>query len=146
LNSRKVLDAPSQTITRPSPPPPGPPQPSTPKSASQASRLQRVALGLIDSNSPRSKHFKTAFAKITKFGEKVHAELDIESFRHKQLRSQVLDKSRKVSKDQRVLSKARMISSKNLVCLRAEREAKEKANLDKPKKGRKAKKSGLTNP
>jgi hypothetical protein len=50
------------------------------------------ALRLIHSNTPRSQRMKGSIEKISEFGERVHAELDIEVFRHKLLRPQVLDR------------------------------------------------------
>jgi hypothetical protein len=113
------------------------PQPSTPKTRSQASRLGREALGLIDSNSPRSQRIKGSIAKISKFGERVHAELDIEVFRHKLLRSQVLDKPRKAVQDPHMLTRARLIDNTDIVRLRKEKEAK-KSKSKGSKKGKKA--------
>jgi len=113
------------------------PQPSTPKTCSQASRLGREALGLIDSNSPRSQRIKGSIAKISKFGERVHAELDIEVFRHKLLRSRVLDKPRKAVQDRHMLTRARLIDNTDIVRLRKEKEAK-KSKSKGSKKGKKA--------
>ena len=137
LNSGKVLGEPSQNITRPTPPPSLAPHPSTPKTRSQASSLGREALGLIDSNSPRSQRIKGSIAKISKFGERVHAELDIEVFRHKLLRSQVLDKPRKAVQDRHMLTRARLIDNTDIVRLRKEKEAK-KSKSKGSKKGKKA--------
>ena len=141
MNSRKVLGEPSRNITRASPPPSLPLQPSTPKSRSQASRLGRDALGLIDSNSPRSQRLKGSIEKITKFGEKVHAELDIEVFRHQLLRSQVLEKPRKAVQDRRMITRARLIDNTDIVRLRAEREAKKVTKMAPSKDGKKGKKA-----
>ena len=133
FNSRKVLGEPSRNITRPTLPPSLAPQPSTPKTRSQASRLGREALGLIDSNSPRSQRIKGSIAKISKFGERVHAELDIEVFRHKLLRSQVS----KAVQDRHMLTRAHLIYNTDIVRLRKEKEAK-KSKSKGSKKGKKA--------
>ena len=61
--------------------------------------LGRGYLGLIDSSSPRSKLVKGSIEKFTKFGEKVHAELDIEVFRHRLLRSRVIGEPGKAVQD-----------------------------------------------
>jgi hypothetical protein len=111
------------------------PQPSTPKTRSQASRLGREALGHIDSNSPRSQHIKRSIEKISKFGERVHAELDIEVFRHKLPRSQVLDKPRNAVQDRHMLTRACLIDNTDIVCLSKEKEAK-KSKSKGSKKGK----------
>lgn len=82
-----------------------------------------------------------AISKLVKFGERVDAELDIESFRHMQLRSMVQEKSKATVKDRRVLSKARVISSSDIVRLRAEKESKNKVRKVQRKTCRKGKKA-----
>jgi hypothetical protein len=54
----------------------------------------------------------------------VYAELDIEVFRHKIRRSQVLDKPRKAVQDRQMLTRARLIDNTDRVRLRKEKEAK----------------------
>jgi hypothetical protein len=107
----------------------------TPKTHSQASRLEREALGLIDSNSPHFQHIKGSIEKISKFGVRVHAELDIEVFRHKLLYSHVLDNPRKVVQNRHMLTRACLIDNTDIVCLRYEKEAK-KSKSKGSKKGK----------
>jgi len=108
------------------------PQLSTPKTRSQASRLGRAAVGLIHSNSPRSQCINGSIEKIWNFGKRVDAELDIEVFRHKLLRSQVSDKPKNAVQDRRMLIKARLVDNTDIVHLRKEREAK----MSKSKEGK----------
>jgi hypothetical protein len=98
--------------------------PSTRKTHCQATRVGWEALGLIDSNSPHSQHSKRSIQKMSKFGERVHAELDIEVSSHKLLRSQVLDKPWKAAQDRHKLTRARLIDNTDIVHLRKGKEAK----------------------
>jgi hypothetical protein len=113
------------------------PQPSTPKSRSQASRLARETLGFIDCNSPCSHHIKRSIEKMSKFRERVHAELGIDIFRHKLLRSEVLGKPKKAVADRHMLTRAHLIDITDIVCLRKEKEAK-KSKSKGCKNGKKA--------
>lgn len=140
FNSRKVLSFPSRTITRVPAPPPNPTLLSTPKTGRQASRLAQDTIGLIPSISPRSLRIKRGIEKLVKFGERVDAELDVETYRHQQLRSQIAGKPKKALKDRRVLTRTRVISYKDVVRLREEKEAKDKAREERSRKRTKGKK------
>jgi hypothetical protein len=89
---------------------------------------------VVESNSPRSQWLKVGIAKLQKFGEKVDVDLDIEQFSHQQLRSQILQKPKNPTQGRRVLSKARLITSKDIARLKEEKEAKEREKLDRVKK------------
>ena len=52
----------------------------------------------------RPQLLKGSVEKITKFGEKVHAKLDIEVFRHQLPRPQVSDKPRKAAQDRQMIT------------------------------------------
>ena len=67
----------------------------------------------------------------------MHAELGIEVFRHKLLRSQVLDMPRNHVQDRHMLTRARLIDNTDIVRLRKEKEAK-KSKSKGSKKGKQA--------
>lgn len=70
--------------------------------------------GLLESNSPRSKQLKHGIHCLVEFGERVHAELDIETFRHQVLPVQVAENAKNVRNRQR-LTKTRLISYQDVV-------------------------------
>lgn len=72
-------------------------------------------LPLLKSDSPRSKQLKHCIHSLGKFGEMVHAELDIETFRHQDLRVQVAEKAKKNVRNHQRFTKARPISYKDVV-------------------------------
>ncbi|KAL0632289.1 hypothetical protein Q9L58_008809, partial [Maublancomyces gigas] len=96
-------------------------------------RLGRDMLGLIESDSPRSKRLKSGIHSMVKFGERVHAEWDIEAFRHQDLRVQVAAKAKKNVRNRQRLTKTCLISYKDVVQLRMEREAKNQKSKGKGK-------------
>lgn len=81
-------------------------------------------LGLIESDSPRSKQLRNGIYSLVKVGERVHAELDIEASRHQDLRVQVAAKPTKNVRNRQSLTKTRLIRNKDVVQLRKEWEAR----------------------
>lgn len=98
-------------------------------------------LGLIDSHSPRSQKLKSGIHSMVKFGERMHAEWDIEAFRHQDLRVQVTAKAKKNVRNRQRLTKTRLISHKDVVQLRKERDLKNRKLNSKGKSASKGKKT-----
>jgi hypothetical protein len=137
LNWITVLREPSQNITCHTLVLSLAPQRSTPKTCSQASRLGWQALGPTDSNSPSFQYIQSSSEKISKFSERVHAELDIEVFKHKLFCSEVMDKPRKLVQDHCMHTNGYLSDNKDIVHLRNKKQAK-KSKLKGRKKGKTA--------
>jgi hypothetical protein len=115
------------------------PQLSTHKPIRKAVRIGKKALALIVPNPLRSQRLKASVEKVVKFRDKAQAELDIEAFRYRELHSQVTEKPKKNVKDYQRPTKAYVISNKDMVGLRKQREAKERRKQERGKQAKKGK-------
>lgn len=97
--------------------------PTTPRKTQDACKLSQSLQSLISTDMHHAKDLKIGIAKLAKYGEQRDADLEIETFRHQQLRTQVKTRAQTAKQDRRVLTKARVITHSDVVRLRAEKEA-----------------------
>lgn len=74
----------------------------------------------IPSTLSASSYLKTGISKLAKFGEWTDADLDVKTFRHQQLRRQVLNRPKQANQDRRILTRARVVTHLDIVRLRGE--------------------------
>ena len=123
FNPRRVMDLKSREITRPG----TPPQtsiPATPKKSREVGHVQREAMLLLTRNTPASNRLKTLVEALGKAAGGAIADSELGLAMLKDLRSQAKDISAKAAKDRRHLSKARVITTEDVVALREAAELK----------------------
>lgn len=99
----------------------------------QASKLSRKLHELVATSGPNATQIQTGIAKLLKYGERAAADLDVETFRHEQLRKQVANKPAKAKQDRRILTKARVITNIDIIRLREQQEKIREGKVAKSK-------------
>ena len=115
----------SQIITRPSDNSETLPPPIIPTAPRAISYLKRHALQMVTRNTPCSSKLKVLIDQLGRAAEGLATDRDLSAGMLKDLRSKAKDLSSAAAKDRRQLSKARVIDSGEVVCLRDERKRKD---------------------
>ena len=112
----------SRNISRPDGRSETSPPPSTPTAPRAINRLKRHALQMVTRNTPSSNKLKVLIDQLERAAEGASADRDLSAGMLKGLRSKAKELSSAAPKDCRQLSKARVINSEKVVCLRDKRE------------------------
>jgi hypothetical protein len=110
--------------------------PATPRTAHKARSTTREALELVTGNSATSCKLRALISQLNKGLQQSITEKEIGDIIHKKFRDQVTQRSNATTNDRRRLTKARVITTEEVIRLREEREAADAKKAAKAGKGK----------
>jgi hypothetical protein len=110
--------------------------PTTPRTAHKARSTTREALELVTGNSDTSRKLRALIGQLNKSLQQSITEKEIGDIICKKFRNQVTQRSNATTDDRRRLTKARVITTGEVIRLREEREAADAKKAAKASKGK----------
>jgi hypothetical protein len=110
--------------------------PAAPRCAHKARSTTREALELVTGNSDTSRKLRALIGQLNKGLQQSITEKEIGDIIHKKFRDQVTQRSNAATNDRRRLTKARVITTEEVIRLREEREAADAKKAAKASKGK----------